>query len=180
VYPVEAEGGAMAATAQVPVEVYLNSSYEPDAEYVNGAIEERSMGEWDHADWQAAILDFFRSRRREWNIRAAAELRVQVAEENFRVPDVTVIDRGKPVEQVITHPPIAVVEILSPEDTLARMMTKLGDYERMGIQTILVIDPHGPNYRFRGGALEPLPAAAFDLPGSACRFDLAEIEKLLD
>ncbi|MGA3370369.1 MAG: hypothetical protein ABSC48_01265 [Terracidiphilus sp.] len=36
----------------VPVEVYLNSSYEPDSEYVNGRIEERPMGEWNHADWR--------------------------------------------------------------------------------------------------------------------------------
>jgi Uma2 family endonuclease len=106
----------MAATAQVarvPVEVYLNSSYEPDAEYVDGVIEARPMGEWNHADWQAAILEFFRSRRYEWNIRAAAELRIQVTAGNFRVPDVTVTDRSLPVEQVITHPPIAVFEILS-------------------------------------------------------------------
>jgi Uma2 family endonuclease len=173
----------MATAAQVthvPVEVYLNSSYEPDAEYVGGVIEARPTGEWNHADWQAAILEFFRSRRHEWNIKAAAELRVQVAAGNIRVPDVTVTDRSKPVEQVITHPPIAVFEILSPEDTLTRMMTKLGDYERMGIQTILVIDPNGRNFSYSRGGLELLPAEAFDLAGSACRFDLAEIEKLLD
>src|ERR1700679_1356554 len=90
-------GGAMAATAQTtprPVEVYLKSSYEPDAEYVDGVIEERPMGEWNHGDWQAAILDFFRSRRRDWNIRAAAELRVQVSSENLRFPDVTLLDRS--------------------------------------------------------------------------------------
>jgi Uma2 family endonuclease len=173
----------MAATAQVthvPVEVYLHSSYEPDAEYVDGIIEERSMGGWSHADWQAAILEFFRSRRIEWNIRAAAELRVQVAAGNFRVPDVTLTDRNLPIEQIITHPPIAVFEILSPEDTLTRMMTKLDDYEKMGIRTILILDPNGRNLRYSGGKLEPLPTEAFDLPGSACRFDLAEIEKLLD
>jgi len=173
----------MAATAEamrVPVEVYLNSSYEPDAEYVDGVIEERPMGEWNHADWQAAILEFFRSRRHEWNVRAAAELRIQVSAGNFRVPDVTILDRNLPVEQVITHPPIAVFEILSPEDTLSRMMTKLGEYERMGIQTILVLDPNGKNYRYSGGRLEPLATEPFDLPGSICRFDLAEIEKLLD
>ena len=138
------------------------------------------MGEWNHADWQAAILEYFRSRSHEWNIRAAAELRVQVSAGNYRVPDVTVTDRSKPVEQVITQPPIAVFEILSPEDTLTRMMTKLREYERMGIPTILVIEPNGQNYRFIGGKLEPLPSEPFDLPGSACRFDLAEIEKLLD
>ena len=173
----------MAATAEVmrvPVEVYLSSSYEPDAEYVDGVIEERPMGEWNHADWQAAILEFFRSRRREWNVRAAAELRIQVSAGNFRVPDVTVTDRNLPVEQVITHPPIAVFEILSPEDSLSRMMTKLGEYEQMGIQTILVLDPNGRNYRYSGGKLEPLPAEPFDLPNSLCRFDLAEIVKLLD
>jgi hypothetical protein len=48
------EGGTMATTAEathVPVEVYLKSSYEPDAEYVDGVIEERPMGEFDHCSW---------------------------------------------------------------------------------------------------------------------------------
>ena len=50
----------MATTTHVPVEVYLRSSYEPDAEYVDGKIEERPMGEYDHASWQEAILAWFR------------------------------------------------------------------------------------------------------------------------
>jgi Uma2 family endonuclease len=173
----------MAATTQVmhvPVEIYLNRSYEPDAEYVNGAIEERTMGEYDHSSWQHAIEFWFAQHAKEWGIRVRPELRIQVATDNFRVPDVTILDRNRPIEQIVTHPPIAVFEILSPEDTLTRMMTKLGDYERMGIQTILVIDPEGRNFRYRAGSLEPLPAEAFNLPGSACRFDLAEIAKLLD
>lgn len=173
----------MAAVTQpthVPLEVYLKSSYEPDAEYVDGVIEERPMGEWSHADWQAAIVEYFRSRRIEWKIRAAAELRVQVAKNRFRVPDVTVLDRNLPTEQIVTHPPTAVFEILSPEDSLNRMMTKLADYERMGIKTILVLDPNGRHFRYLDGKLEPLPAGPFDLPGSACRFDLSAIEKLLD
>jgi len=173
----------MAASAQmthVPLEVYLNSSYEPDAEYVDGVIVERPMGEWNHANWQAAILEFFRSRRHDWNIRAEAELRVQVSPGNFRAPDVSILDRSLPVEQVITRPPIAVFEILSPEDTLTRMMAKLADYEQMGVRTILALDPNGTHRRYNSGRLEPLPSTAFDLPGSVCRFDLAEIEKLLD
>lgn len=173
----------MAATApmtQVPVEVYLNSSYEPDAEYVDGVIEERPMGEFDHSSWQHAIEVWFAQHAKEWGIRVRPELRVQVSRGNFRVPDVTVLDRSLAVEQVITHPPIAVFEILSPEDTVTRTMTKLGDYERMGIQTILVLDPNGQHFRYSEGRLEPLASAAFNLPGSACRFDLAEIEKLLD
>jgi Uma2 family endonuclease len=173
----------MATTAQVtrvPLEVYLSNAYEPDAEYVDGVIEERPMGEFEHSSWQHAIELWFAQHAKEWEIRVRPELRIQVSAGNFRVPDVTVLDRNLPIEQVITHPPIAVFEILSPEDTVTRMMTKLTEYERMGIQTILVLDPNGKHFRFANGALEPLPSAVFDLPGSICRFDLAEIEKLLD
>jgi Uma2 family endonuclease len=138
------------------------------------------MGENDHSAWQQALTIWFGQHAKEWNIRVRPELRVQVAPDNFRVPDLALIDRSLPVEKFATHPPIAVFEILSPEDTLSRMMSKLGEYAAMGIKTILVIEPKGKNYRFRNGALEPLTEASFDLPGSACRFDLAEIEKLLD
>jgi Uma2 family endonuclease len=173
----------MAATAQVthvPVEVYLKSSYEPDAEYVDGVIEERPMGEWDHSSWQHAIEFWFAQHAKEWNIHVRPGLRVQVQPGNFRVPDVAVTDRNRPVEQIITYPPIAVFEILSPEDTVLRMMTKLGEYEWMGIQTILILDPNGKHFRYRKGSLEALLSESFDLPGSLCRFDLAEIVKLLD
>jgi Uma2 family endonuclease len=173
----------MAATAQfthVPVEVYLSSSYEPDAEYVDGVIEERPMGEFEHSTWQHAIELWFAQHAKGWGIRVRPELRVQVSAGNFRVPDVTILDRNLPVEQIITHPPIAVFEILSPEDTVTRMMTKLADYEQMGIQTILILDPNGRHFRYSEGKLEPLPVKAFDLPGSACHFDLAGVKSLLD
>jgi Uma2 family endonuclease len=113
-------------------------------------------------------------------IRVRPELRVQVAPTTFLVPDVTLLDRNRPIEKFATHPPVAVFEILSPTDTLKRVMTKCGQYERMGIQTIMVIDPDGPKYNFVAGRLEPVELRAFDLPGSSARFDLDEIEKLLD
>lgn len=114
----------MAAAPQpTPLEVYLRSSFEPDAEYVDGVIEERPMGEYDHSSWQRAILLWFAAREIEWGIRVRPELCVQVGPERYRVPDVTVLDRSLPVEQIITRPPIAVFEILSPGDKLNRMLT---------------------------------------------------------
>lgn len=173
----------MAATAQLvqsPLELYLRTSFEPDAEFVNGEIVERAMGEFDHSSWQHALELWFARFAQEWAIRVRPALRVQVSSNNFRVPDVVVLDRNLPIEQIITHPPLAVFEILSPDDSLSRLLAKLREYERMGIPTILVLDPQGEHYRFRQGSLEPLPAEPFDLPGSRCRFDLAEIVKLLD
>jgi len=119
----------------IPVEAYLHSSYEPDAEYVDGEIEERSIGEFDHASWQQAIQRWFLQHEQEWNVRVRPELRVQVAQNRYRVPDVAVLDRNQPIEQIITHPPIAVFEILSPEDGMMRMTQKLVEYAAMGIPT---------------------------------------------
>jgi Uma2 family endonuclease len=169
-----------AATTFVTVEEYLRSSFEPDAEYVDGQIEERAVGENDHSAWQGAIYAWFQQQAREGQIRVRPELRVQVEPTCFLVPDVTLLDRNRPIEQIVTHPPVAVFEILSPADTLKRVMKKCERYERMGIRTILVIDPDGPKYRYVGGRLEPLETRAFDIPGSQSRFDLDEIEKLID
>jgi Uma2 family endonuclease len=169
-----------AATTFVPVEEYLRSSFEPDAEYVDGQIEERAVGENDHSAWQQAICTWFQQQAKKGQIRVRPELRVQVSPTCFLVPDVTLIDRNLPTEQIITHPPVAVFEILSPTDTLKRVMAKCVRYERMGIQTILVIDPDGPKYRYAAGGLTELEERAFDIPGCSARFDIDEIEKLLD
>jgi Uma2 family endonuclease len=169
-----------AATTFVPVEEYLRSSFEPDAEYVDGQIEERAVGENDHSAWQDAILAWFRQHAKGGQIRVRPELRVQVAPTCFLVPDVALLDRNLPIEQIVTHPPVAVFEILSPTDTVKRVMAKCVRYEQMGIRTILVIDPDGPKYQYSAGRLERLEVRAFDIPGCSARFDLDEIEKLLD
>ena len=170
---------ATLAHPYIPVEVYLRSSYEPDAEYVDGEIEERPMGEYDHASWQDAIQYWFRQHAQEWDIRVRPELCVQIAPTRFRVPDVTVVDRSQPIEQIITHAPLAVFEILSPEDTMKRMMRKLDDYAAMKIPQIWVIDPETKTYfRFVNGELHK--ASIFSLADKGIHFDLSEVEALLD
>lgn len=167
------------AHSYVPVEVYLHSSYEPDAEYVDGEIENRPMGEYDHASWQQAIQRWFLQHEQKWNVRVRPELRVQVARKRYRVPDVTVLDRNRPIEQIITHPPVAVFEILSPEDSMMRMTQKLGEYAAMGIPHIWVIDPASKQmWRFRNNQLNL--SSTFGEPNEQIHFDFAEIEKLLD
>ena len=170
---------AATSSGHVSIEEYRRTSYEPDAEYVDGRIEERPMGEYDHAAWQEALLLWFRQHAAEWGIRVKPELRVQVSATRFRVPDITVLARERPIEPVITKPPLAVFEILSPEDSLSRMLVKLSDYEAMGIPQIWVVEPgRGRAYRYQGGAL--LPRAEFGAPGEAIHFDFAAVAALLD
>jgi len=176
------ESAMAATTVFVPLEEYLRGSYSPDAEYIDGQIVEResTMGENDHSAWQAAFCAWFQMQAISAGIKVRPELRVQVASSSYLVPDVTLLDRARPVEPIATHPPVAVFEILSPGDSLKRLMRKGALYESMGIRTILIVDPEGPAFRYREGKLEPLAERAFTLDGSQARFDLDEIAKLVD
>ncbi len=136
------------------------------------------MGEFDHAAWQAAVQRWFFLHDTEWNINVLPELRVQVAPTRFRVPDVTVLDFSQPAEQIVTLPPIAVFEILSPEDTVQRLKRKLDDYAAMGIAQIWVIDPDdGSFFRYQNQHL--LRTETFAEPTRGISFDMQEIAKLL-
>lgn len=168
----------MAATL-IPVEEYLRTVTDPDCEYVSGVLEERAVGEYDHATWQTILAEFFNARKEQWAVKARTELRIQVAPDRFRVPDVTILSRIAPREQIVTHPPLAVFEILSPEDSMTRMLEKLADYERMGIGAIWVIEPKKQHYfHYRGGQLTP--GAVFELPGSDFTVPFAEIAALAE
>jgi Uma2 family endonuclease len=169
----------MATTTHVPVEVYLRSSYEPDAEYIDGKIEQRPMGEFDHASWQQAIQRWFWQHKKEWNIRVLPELRVQVAATRYRVPDVTVLDRSRPIEQIITHPPLAVFEVLSPEDSLQRRKRKMEDYRTMGIPEIWVIDPQDSTF-CRYENLQLQRNDTFSHAEKGIVFDMNQLKNLLD
>ena len=65
-------------------EVYLRcSDWEPDAEYVDGEIEERPMGgNMIHAAWQSAIQKWFWKHEEEWTCerrKPSPNVRVQVS-----------------------------------------------------------------------------------------------------
>ena len=168
----------MASSTQIAVTEYLHGLYEPDAEYVDGVIEERPAGEFDHARWQSAIQKWFLAESDRWNIWVPAELRVQVSAERFRVPDVVLIDRELPEEQIVTRPPIAVFEVLSPEDRLPRVLTKLQDYKRMGIRNIFVVDPKDDSaWRYREAELRVAESGV--LEGSGCVVDWSQIRKFV-
>jgi hypothetical protein len=63
------------ATAVHPVpelltlEQYLQTSYRPDRDFVDGVTEERNVGESEHSDFQSELIYWFRVHRQEWNIR---------------------------------------------------------------------------------------------------------------
>jgi Uma2 family endonuclease len=131
----------MAAATQISVAEYLNTTYRPDRDYVDGEVLERNLGERDHSQPQALIAAYFLARRKEWGLWALTEQRVQVTPNRFRIPDVCVLHADAPYEQVVSVPPRICIEILSKDDSFASIVDRLDDYLAMGVANVWVIDP---------------------------------------
>jgi Uma2 family endonuclease len=168
----------MSTATHISEEQYLHSTFEPDAEYVDGEIRMRPMGTYSHADWQQAILTWFLQHAKEWNIRAIAELRTRVKPGRYRIPDVAVLDRANPKEEIATVAPLAVFEVLSPDDKVQELYEKLDDYAAMGIPQIWVVDPKsGVCKQYVDSCLKP--ASRFALVDRGFVFDVQEFTALL-
>jgi Uma2 family endonuclease len=125
----------------VTVEEYLRTSYQPDCDYVDGRIEERNVGEYDHGLMQVLLGSLFLNHRDAWRVKALIAVRTQVRRTRFRCPDVSVLRKDAPREQIITHPPLIAIEILSPEDRMSRMQDRIDDYVSFGVENIWIVDP---------------------------------------
>jgi Uma2 family endonuclease len=167
----------MATAAQVPLETYLHTDYQPDREYVDGEVRERNLGEKEHARLQKLILRYFLSLEDRGTLSVFPELRVQVSPTRFRVPDLTVLRADAPDEQIITHPPLIVVEILSPGDSLLGMREKIEDYLAFGIPNIWIVDPSDRmGYICRSGSFrEWQPATSLNVPDTEISLNLTRL-----
>ncbi|MGA2149968.1 MAG: Uma2 family endonuclease [Bryobacteraceae bacterium] len=131
----------MATGSLVSIQEYLTSAFSPDCDYVDGVIEERNLGERDHARLQGAIFAYLYARRKEWGIHVYPEMRVQVSATRFRVPDVCVVAGPEPAEQIFRTPPFICIEVLSPDDRLTRMQERVDDYIAFGVPYIWILNP---------------------------------------
>jgi Uma2 family endonuclease len=133
----------MAVGTQVSVEEYLHTSYRPDCDYVDGEVQERNLGEFEHSGTQTEICHYLRTRYPCLRWRVLTEQRVQVKTTRFRIPDVCVLAENAPREKIIGNPPILCIEILSPEDRMSRYLERVNDYFEMGVPACWIIDPIG-------------------------------------
>jgi Uma2 family endonuclease len=131
----------MAAGTLVSLEEYLHTSYEPDCDYVDGEVQERNLGEFEHSCSQAEIVYYLRTRYPQLRRRVLSGQRVQVKATRFRIPDVCVLAEDAPREKVIKTAPVLCIEILSPEDRMSRYLDRINDYFAMGVPACWIVDP---------------------------------------
>lgn len=166
----------MATTALIPVSEYLSTTYRPDRDYIDGGLQERNVGERPHGTMQTAIAGIVNANRKAWHAVAITEQRLQISASRFRIPDVCVLRRSDPVENIVRSAPLACVEVLSPSDTLSSLQERIDDYLQLGVTNIWLIDPYRRRalVASRQGLQEPAEAA-FSAAGTPIRISMEEL-----
>ncbi|HEX4321915.1 MAG TPA: Uma2 family endonuclease [Acidobacteriaceae bacterium] len=165
----------------ISVEEYLNTDYQPDCEYNHGVIEERNLGEFEHAFLQAMLVTLFTNQIVGWGVFALPEQRVQLSAHRFLVPDVTVLRVGTPREPILTRPPLITIEIMSPKDTLRRAQEKAAEYRSFGVENIWVIDPRKRvAHADTGAGFTLVSSGELTVVGTPVLVNIAELFEKLD
>jgi Uma2 family endonuclease len=171
----------MTTATHLPISVseYLHTSYQPDCDYVDGVIEERNLGELDHSEVQGFLLHYLHEYRMVRGIRAYPAIRIQTSPTRFRIADICIVSVAAPREQIIQTPPVAIIEILSPEDRVSRYSERLEDYRAMGVKNIWVVDP-ATRRGFDCSTGSWIETAHFAAAASSIHIDLGAIFAAID
>jgi len=157
------------------MEEYLRTSYRPDADFVDGEIVERNLGEFEHSTLETAIGSIFWTNRKAWNIHPVTEQRIRVSARKVRIADIAVLRGDAPREKVTVTPPLICIEILSPEDRMSRAKVVLADYWKMGVANIWLIDPiYQAAFLFDASGLREVDPCNLTVPGTPIQVDLTE------
>lgn len=162
----------------VPVEEYLNTSYEHGVEFVDGVLVERGMPTPQHSALQIIVGAHLFSHRKQFHYAVMSECRVELVKRSrYRIPDVLVCSLPIAPGKVIDTAPLAVVEIWSPDDTIGQQMARFREYWTGGVRQIIVLDPEAfTAFRYHDGALIEGPVQDLELPdGSKIPFSSSSL-----
>jgi Uma2 family endonuclease len=165
----------------LPIEDYLHTRYKPDVHFVDGEIEERNVGESPHSRIQTYIAHLFLLHESEWQAEPLVEQRIRIGSSRVRVCDIAIARADAPFEDVLVTPPLACIEVLSPEDRLPRAEVVLADYFAMGVPNIWLFDPlRQIAYVFDEKGLRMADPTRLSIPGTSIQIDLTAVFNKLD
>lgn len=166
----------------IPVNDYLNSSYRPDREYVDGRLVERERPTILHSLLQMILIQYLSRYQKAFAFLPLPEARTQIVERaRYRIPDILLCPLPLPAGNVITTAPWGVVEILSPDDRMPEQLERFRDYRRIGIPHVILLDPEARlAFRFDDGSLLQTRFTSLELPTGSLPFDSQALFAQLD
>ena len=171
----------MATPVLIPVQQYLNTTYRPDCDYIDGEVKERNVGEKQHGVLQGLLFSIFLGHLEAWRLLPVTEQRVQVSPSNYRIPDFCLVRQQDAADAIVRVAPVLCVEILSRDQTLHDMGERVKDYLAMGVENVWVFDPVQHKAWFgTGEGFVPVEAAILTIPSTSVRIEVADLFNRLD
>src|SRR5579885_3072127 len=147
----------MASKTLITPEQYLATPYDWEPDYVHGELVEKPLPNRVHGGLQqrlGVLLDHAGY--------CCVEVRHRLAEDLFRRPDVLLFEGAGPTELVPKSPPMVIVEITSPDDTVHELLEKCEEYRVWSVPNIWVVEPEPRKfYVYTAGLKE---TTQFELP----------------
>jgi Uma2 family endonuclease len=132
----------MAATC-LSLEEYLHTSFDnPDPEYRDGQLIERLPADTVHGCAHARVGAFLVLHRRDLHLFPCSSVRLKLREQLYLVPDISVFWPDEPALAFPDQPPLVTIEILSEDDRLVAVRSKLDEYRAWGVRHVWLVDPY--------------------------------------
>jgi Uma2 family endonuclease len=163
----------MGATTLISIAEYMDTSYSPDREYVDGVVMERNVGMRPHSRVLAQLICWFASTYPQFPVWPTQRL-LTVAQRRCRVPDLC-LTLEDPLTEVFEQPPFLCMEILSNEDSATILLEKLEEYATFGVPHIWIFDPRRKKaYSFQEGCLKDVHGEVIATSNPEIRLPLEE------
>ena len=119
----------MASATPISLAEYLDTSYGPDREYLDGEVRERNVGKREHVRVQAWLM----AHETVWLVMVVTEARLQVAAERVRIPDRVLTSLALQAEMA-DRGACSGCGDLSPKDMYSDTELRATDYSAHGCQ----------------------------------------------
>ena len=165
----------------ISLDEYLDTSFRPDMELVQGELKGKGMVSPLHGRVQFLIGHWFELHVQNWNLIASMEARTQVSGNSVRLPDVVLFHAGPIPPRAFTHPPLVAIEVLSPTDTWSDLKNRFDDLYRAGVKDIWLIDPDTQSaFVWTGDSLVEVHESQIQVTGSPGHLNLKWLWEKLD
>ncbi len=158
---------------ELTLEQYLQTSYRPDVEFVDGLLKERAVNGFQHGVVQGLIGLWFRNHRKLWGVLVSIGTRTRIDQERVRLPDVVVVKKGEQTRGALIKAPLIAIEVLSPSNSYADLKARATDLRTLGVENVWLIDEERRTAKvWTGTHWQPVPGRRIETVHAPVCLDL--------
>ena len=122
----------MASATLIPLSEYLKTSYRPDCDYIDGELKDRNLGEQPHGHEFRAIVAFHLPNENRKELVYTRAHRREPCTDSVRPAFAFLTSRilrsSDPLDPIVRFAPYICIEVLSKDDTLMEIRTRVDEY----------------------------------------------------